>query len=341
MTVSALALLLAACLHEPPAAPLPTYGSTATLAGERLTSGTLESRLVQDDAHLALFYAAEQKGSLETCGCPKEPRGGLPRTQAYIDASRAANPDTPSLLLNAGYWLEDAIGLGGALRGDVPVMNRWMIKGLAAGDWAALNVGYTDLPGLSELGSELGSELESELPLVSANVKARSDAVPAVAPWLLLERGGLRIGVTGITAAGVSFVPSPDYLVEPPVPAAEAVLAELAPQADLLVLLVYQAIAAARELAEAHPEIDVVIDAHQHYESIAPFLVGRAVWVKAQYQTQRLGELRLWMNGGDVERVLDRKIELDPDIPGDAQLNELMIQAHQEIDKKSREIFGD
>jgi len=331
------AVALTACPRTTAPPPVQVvHGSSATLAAERATDGTVQDRLVTDDAQLVIFYASEQKGSLEPCGCPKEPRGSVPRLAAYIDASTAANPDTPWILLNAGYFFEDAIGVGGQLREDVPLINRWMAKGLDHWQgWTAFNPGYVDLPGMVDLADEL-----PELPFVSANVRARSDAVAAIQPWLMVQSGGLRVGVTGISTPGVSFVATPQYAVEPPGPAVEAVLDDMRGKVDLVVLMAFQAIDEARTLAKKHPEISVVVDAYGHHETVPPFTVGSAVWVKSHHQTQRLGELRLWVEDGQVVRALDRKVELDPDIPGDGELTDIMVRAHQEIELKAREIWG-
>ncbi len=329
-------LTLAACPRSAGPPPVqPIHGSSAHLAAERATEGTIQDRLVTDDADLVLYYASEQKGSLEPCGCPKEPRGSVPRLAAYLDASTAANPGTPWLLLNAGYFLEDAIGLGGQLRADVPLTNRWMVEGLhEGGRWTALNTGYVDLPGIVDIGEEL-----PPLPLVSANVQAKEGAAP-VQPWIAVQAGELTIGVTGITTPGVSFVPTPQYAVSAPEPAVEAVLEQMRGEVDLIVLMAFQAIDEARSLARKHPEIGVVVDAYGHHESVPPFVVGEAIWVKSHHQTQRLGELRLWIEDGAIVRALDRKVELDPDIPGDPALTDIMVRAHQEIEAKAEEIWG-
>ena len=71
-----MALALCACARSNAPPPVQAvHGSTAAVAAERATDGTLQDRLVVDDADLVIFYASEQKGSLEPSGCPKEPRG--------------------------------------------------------------------------------------------------------------------------------------------------------------------------------------------------------------------------------------------------------------------------
>jgi 2',3'-cyclic-nucleotide 2'-phosphodiesterase (5'-nucleotidase family) len=158
--------------------------------------------------------------------------------------------------------------------------------------------------------------------------------------WIEARVGALTVGITGVSAAGVGFLPAPEYAVEPPEPAAEAALTAHADQADVVILLAFQAIDEARRLAERDPRIDVVIDAFHHSEVVPPFTVGEAVWVKSSHETLALGELRLWIEGGRVVRALDRKIDLDPDIPGQRAMTDIAVQARQEIEAAERDLWG-
>src|SRR6185436_12679381 len=172
------------------------------------SSGPLESRLAApDSASLVILYAGEQKGSLEPCGCPDRPRGGLARMHAYIDATEAQS--APVVRVDGGNFFEDAMGLDGEARPEVPVMNRYVAEGLGRIGFDALNAGTPDLSGLTGLG---GGGVG--LPIVSANARG-----PGISPSKIVDAGDLRVAITGITSRGVTFLPTPAYVVEEPVEA--------------------------------------------------------------------------------------------------------------------------
>lgn len=335
MLLLASLLLGAACAPKPPPPPAAAAEPAADLPldeTELITAGTLDARLSRWPADLVVFYGGEHKGSLETCGCPKNPRGSLARQASYTAASRAANPDVPSIVVHGGYWLENAISNDGALRADVPVMNRWMIAGLDALGADAVNVTFEDLPGFQDL---------DQVPAwaVSANVTA-DPGHPAPHPYRIVAVDGLRIGITGITAEDMTFVPTPHHRIGDPVAAGTAVLQELAPQVDLVVLLAFRAPEAARAIAQAVPELDLVIHSAMHRELYDPLRVGGALWLRSHYQTMRLGELRLTTADGDITAFVDRKIDLDPEVPDDPALAELSRASRGELEKIQAQLFG-
>jgi 2',3'-cyclic-nucleotide 2'-phosphodiesterase (5'-nucleotidase family) len=309
-------LVLFACAASKPSVPARTQGPE--LRSVLASSGPVESRLAApDDASLAIFYAGEQKGSLDPCGCPDRPRGGVARMHAYIDAARATQ-SVPVVLVNGGSFLEDAMGVDGEPRPEVPVMNRFVVAGLGRIGFDALNAGYADLAGLTELD-------RIALPIVSANAHG-----PGVWPSRIVDAGELRVAITGITARGVSFVPAPEYTVEDPTVAGRAVLRQLRQRSDLVVLLSYQAADAARTLA-AEGLADIVIDTNLHSTFSEPLRVGRAIWVRSSLTTMQLGELRLTVHDGRIVRALDRKIDLDDGIAGNVEDELLAEEARREI----------
>ena len=311
-------LALFACAASKPSVPARAEGTE--LRSVLASQGPVASRLASpDDASLAIFYAGEQKGSLDPCGCPDRPRGGVARMHAYVDAARAARPDVPSLVVGGGNFFEDAMGLDGEPRPEVPVMNRYVVAGLGRIGFDALNAGTPDLSGLTGLG-----EGGVGLPIVSANAHG-----PGVWPSRIVDAGDIRVAITGITSRGVSFVPTPAYVVEDPI-TARAVLRQLRQRSDLVVLLSYQAAEAARVLAR-EGLADVVIDTNLHSTFDEPVRVGRAIWVRSSLTTMQLGELRLTLLDGRIVKALDRKIDLDDEIAGNAEDELLADEARRAI----------
>ncbi len=307
----------------------PPQESGDAYAAELVVSGSLAERMSAWPADLVVLYAGEHRGSLQTCGCPKRPRGSLARLASVTDAVRQRDA---SVLVHAGYFLEDAVGLDDVERSDVTLGNRYMAQGLARGGWDALNVGFVDLPGLAHLDPTL----RAGLPLVSANVSG-----PGVRPYVVVERGGRKVGITGITQPGVTLSEPAGYTIAEPVAAATPVLAELATKVDVVVLLSYQAEVWAQRLARAHPEVDVVVDANLHRDAFPPATVGHAAWVRASFETMRAGELRLDLDGSNaVVGARDRKIDLDPEVPDRPDLAALQAEARRVVDAEQQRIFG-
>ncbi len=314
----------------PPSAPRGKAAAAEAITGELVTEGPLARRVSTTPADLVVFYGGEHKGSLETCGCPKRPRGSFARFKAYVDASRAANPAVPSVVVNAGYWLQDAMGFDGNLRADVTLANRWMVEGARLLGWDALNVGYPDVAGLSTLPADG----QAPLPLVSANVTG-----PGINRWVIVERNGLRVGITGITAKGQTLTDVQGYTIAPP-SAAGDVLDQLGEQVDVVVLLAYQATEEAQRLAASHGVVDVVVDAATYRDYADSMYVGHAAWAFSNFQTMRLGELRVDLDGGRVVGGASRHVDLDPEVPDEPGLAALAKKARAELDAEQQRLYG-
>jgi 2',3'-cyclic-nucleotide 2'-phosphodiesterase (5'-nucleotidase family) len=328
----ALALVVACATVAGGAAPVDRAEPPppTALVGELAVEGPLRARLSAAPADLVLLYGSEHKGSMETCGCPRRPRGSLARLDAYADAVR--RKDTP-VLVHAGYFLEDGTDFEGRFRPDVALQDRWMVEGLSATGWDAINVAGPDLVALMAMAADGAPAVP--LPMVSANVRA-----PGLRTHVVVERGGLRIGITGISAPPVTMAPIPDGAVLEPVAAARAVLDSLAQESDVLVLLAYQSADAARALARLVPALGVVVDAGQHRDFLSPVLTGGTAWVFSTYQTMRLGELRVRTRGHRVLGGVDRKIDLDPDMPDDPEVAALQARARAEIDAAQQALYA-
>jgi len=246
----------------------------------------------------------------------------------YIHASHDANPGQRQLLLNGGYWLEDAVSLDGSPRPDVPVLNRWMVAGMQQAGFSALNIAYNDIGGLNSLDET------TALPMVSANISG-----PGITPWEIVEWEDLRVGIMGISTPGVAFIETPGFEINPPAEAGMAVLSELAPQVDFVIVMAYRATEAAQKLARSG-QVDVIIDTNQYREVYEPFREGGAIWVRSHFQTMRLGELRIGLNADqEISWALDRRIDLDPEIPNRTDEAVLVRSAREEIDVVQKELY--
>jgi len=132
-----------------------------------------------------------------------------------------------------------------------------ILDGMAQAGTAAMNVGHRDLGyGLAELKRAAEAR---KLPLLSANLLGKDGKSPFL-PRLVVERGGIKIGVVGLYAAPKPNQPIPGGLTATdPTEAARAQLAALqAEGVGLVVLLVSGPQELAKSLAQL-PGVDFVI----------------------------------------------------------------------------------
>lgn len=284
---------------------------------------TLRKRFVDEPADVVLLYAGEQQGSQDTCGCPVNPRGSLGRLHTYADALR--DRGEPVVLVNAGNWLGDTIGDDHTLREDVRVGNAHMVQAMEAGEWSALNVGYRDLP-------YLGEQDAYPVGAVSGNT---AKGPPG---FVVVDAGELKVAITGLSSWRRPYLQPEGVDRLEPVKALEALLPEMEAAADVVVVLAYALESDAKAVADL--DIDVLVEADTFRTRFDPILRGDTVWVRSNFETQRLGELRLTIEDGVVTGVHDRFIDLDAQI-GSAGSWRRRLRKSEAAVKQSREaLFG-
>ncbi|MCB9675774.1 MAG: hypothetical protein H6737_11690 [Alphaproteobacteria bacterium] len=287
--------------------------------------GPLKKRLNDDPADVVILYGGEQDGSMDTCGCPNNPRGSLARLVAYQHAAEALS--APVITVNAGNWLRDTIGDDNRLRSDARVANAHMVEAVQAADWSAVNVSFRDLPYLASVG---------QFPKGAVLANARGPGGPP--PYVIAQAGDLDVAITGVTHWSKEYLQPPDFERLDPVQALESLLPELHEKADLVVVLGYALGKDAKAIAKL--DIDVLVDADTHRNRYDPVVVGDTVWVRSAFETQRLGELRLRVSDGVITSAHDRAIGLDKRIPSPAPWKARARDARDDIAAAQRELFG-
>lgn len=306
--------LLAAALAAP-----------AVLTSEAI-DGPAHKRVAVDQADLVVLYGGEQDGSQDPCGCPSRPRGSLGRVEAYAAVVREQG--VPTLLVNPGNWLRDTIGDDDRLSDDARAANAQMLEAIEAGTWDALNVSFRDLPYLGEIAS---------FPPDAVLSNARGPGGPP--DHRLLPVGDRTVAIVGVTGWSKEYLQPPAFERADPVDALAALLPSLREQADLVIVLGYALGARAKAIAEL--DIDVLIDADTHRGRFEPIVVDDAVWVRSNFGTQRLGELRLRLgDDGRIASAHDRMIDLDASIKMDRAWKKRADRARREIESAREAAWG-
>lgn len=188
-----------------------------------------------------------------------------PRQAEFIRHLREDFPD--SLLLDSG----DAIWAGNIFwrPGGEPVLEL-----MSDVPYDAMCMGNREF---HFLGAGLKSKIcRARFPILSANLhrsdersqKGVQNRSNGVQPYVILERGGLRIGVMGLTVpcvtAQMKIRHLGDFFFSDPVETALEVVPELRPRCDLLIALTHIGIQRDIELAEKVPGIDLILGGHTH-----------------------------------------------------------------------------
>lgn len=237
------------------------------------------------DVKVAVLYQSNRMGELEPCTCSSKPFGGLDREANAVEAIRKEY----SVVLYA-----DAGNMLAPLAADKRLAHfrhkAEVVAGLLNGmKLDVFSPGKTDL----SLGLEFlkGIQKKTDFQWVSSNLKGK-DGKLIYAPFVVLQRGGVKFAVLGITP--VKGAESVGLKADKP----EDALAQWVPKAresaDVVVLLSQLNIDENEVLVEAFPDIRLVIGGDPAYQGDFPIWVkGNALIVDPHVNGWVLGTLEL------------------------------------------------
>lgn len=316
------------------------------LARKPAPSGTMKDRLGADDGYgLALFFSADVHGNLEVCGCPIYPLGGVARRMGYINAFRKRSPAAAVLTADVGYIFSDDLSADAtALRADAQVMNEWIVKANDIMPLDIVNLSYRDLRYASQLLRTDAKLKPEKSQIISANVKAKAAGLENPAPYVIKTvtaprlKQPVRIAFIGLTdlppADERERVEASGFVIEDPLAAARAAVAEVRDKADVTIILGYLKMTMANRVAAQNADLDVVISSDGRGLVPDPKQVNNALVLFAAKETKHLGELRFYTDAeGVVDRFTARYVELDEVIADDPHMGRVTLEARGEIGK--------
>jgi Cytochrome c554 and c-prime len=315
------------------------------LAKTPAPSGTLKDRLDKDDGYgIAVFISSSIHGSLEVCGCPIHPLGGVARRAGYIDAFRKRSPQAAIIQVDAGYIFSDDANLAkDGLREDARLMNEWIVRANEVMNLDIVNLSYRDLPYAGSLLKPDAPRTSQKSALISANIKPADGTRIAPSPYVIKFVTGERLPKpVRIAFIGLSDI-APDnhkdavarsgFVIEDPLPAAKAALAEVRDKADVTVIVGFLSMPTVNKLARQNDDLDLIIATDERGLVLDPKQVNNALIVYSAKETKHLAELRLYADAeGLIDRFTARYIELDEIIPDDPQMAAMTKAARKEID---------
>lgn len=155
-----------------------------------------------------------------------------------------------------------------------------------------------------------------EHPVLAADIVDEQGQAAFRAEPVVVERGGVRVGIMGVSCGGMTEVVAPSRFaglrMAPQEPLLRAQAAALDPATDLLVVLSHNGLDEDRELAAAlaGSGIDVIVGGHSHTRMRQPELVGGILIVQAGSAMTNLGRLDLRVEDDRVAGYDGRLVSL-------------------------------
>jgi 5'-nucleotidase / UDP-sugar diphosphatase len=123
----------------------------------------------------------------------------------------------------------------------------------------AMTIGVLDCArGLDML---LARSREAKFPMLACNLVSNKDQKPVLAPYTVLERGGMRLGIIGVTEPDTINAPTLREVAQvlDPVATVKQYLAEVRGKSDVVMLLSHLGLEEDKALAQQVPGIDIMV----------------------------------------------------------------------------------
>ncbi|MBC2593941.1 hypothetical protein H5P28_06665 [Ruficoccus amylovorans] len=274
----------------------------------------------QEPVPLRLFFTCDTSGMLTPCNCFSGQLGGLTRLS------------TMYMLTDADHSLK--VDIGDALRGPQDynlIEYRYILEAYAQMDYSAANLGAREAALSREDLALLASS--SPVPLLSANVLDADTRRPLAAPYLVVERAGLRIGLVGVVdPQSLPDGPGEGVLVEPMELALSRVVGPLAAETDMLVLLAFADENKLSALANQFFEADVILGGDVSQSAQKLLRANQSLISYVTNQSRALGILDVSVEpGGHVSNTAHEIVLLEPNVPQAKSVLELVKTFRAEV----------
>ncbi len=264
--------------------------------------------------------------------------GGMARLAGTVKRIRAENEarDASTILLVAGDVLQGT-PLATVFRGepDFLALNEMGVAAMVLGNHE-FDFGMPNLHRLIDL---------AHFPLLAANIRHRTDGTAAFPGTLRLRLENEEVVVVGLTTPETRYTTKPSNVAnltfEDPVEVARLLGRRINHSRDrLMVALTHLGYEEDLKLAEAVPEIDVIVGGHSHTRLDEAVQAGNAIVVQAGSKGQWLGRLDLTVEDGRVIDYRYRLIPMDATAPEDAEVAMIVGRYASHLDEAMKKVVG-
>jgi len=269
---------------------------------------------------LPIYFTCDTDGRLEPCGCFTGQYGGLTRLKTVLD------DEAPPGALRVD--IVDAIG--GHEDYDL-IQYHYLLQAFAAMKFDALNIGRRE----AQLSAAQLRRLRtsSPVPLLSANLLDRATHKPIFDPCRIVVRKGRRLALIGLLdPSGLGEDLGAGLEIEAMESALARQLAQVRPQADLIILLAFTDEATLARLAEQFYEIQVILGGRVSQPAQELVHHNRSLIYFVTNESRALGVLELQLAPGAGLRVVANEIRLlRDDLPQDPAFTQMARAYREEV----------
>lgn len=243
--------------------------------------------------------------------------GGLSK-KAYQLEKIQKEHQLPHLTLDAGNLLFKQQKPAPGLLLQAKITASGIIEAYNQMNYDAAAVGTYDLAAGLEFLKE--KSRDSEFTWLSANLVNKSSGKPFFTPSITRRVGNITVGIIGLTAPVNTFSPPEEENVGllPWKEVLPQIVADLSNRCDLIILLSNNTTDLNLEIAEAFPDIHVILESTPHPRNMAPQQKNNSLLAKTGQKGKYLGWMlvnwqksRTWGRDGAVKELALKKQELD------------------------------
>jgi len=292
-------------------------GAQATIFGAELVI------LHTNDVHGRLVSFAEGDAEL----------GGLARLATVVEDIR--NQYGKSVLLLDGGDMIHGTNVVNLFQG------RSAIEVMNAIGYDAMTLGNHDF----NYGQDVLKErmADAKFPMLAANVTTEDGKLLTYSA-LIQQVGDLRVGIIGVSSVETPVTTHPNNVVglvfHDPIQVAKTVAERLRPEVDVLIALTHIGYQEDLKLAEAVPELDVIVGGHSHTELEDAIEVGGVLIVQSHEWARNLGFLRLEVEDGEITDYERRLIPITSAIEPNAEVMAIYAEWEELLAARLNEVVG-
>jgi len=177
----------------------------------------------------------------------------------------------------------------------------------------------------------------SSFPWLSANLHDKRENPLAIGTYRIFERGGLRIGVIGLTTTELSRLIDPRMLegfeVDQPAETLQPLIDQVRQKADLVILLTHIGLPGDQQLARSLKGVDLIIGGHTHTRLKKPIVTNGVIICQAGSYLRNLGVLKLTIENGKITAHSGRLRALwhDDKLHGSPEMGQLLREVRQRV----------